>query len=179
MLTKTIAFSRKDIPRSYEKHKDILFPPNNGLVKYQSLDFTLMYTICRNVLHEEIEPDSKKNGRWGKSPDVGDTSLLAAIERIRECRNSFFAHATTSEIKDAEFNRIWTTVAIAVNKISENIDQTIAPVCYKEKMKILKSIPIEPEDNKNLKNLVVLEKKWQDQKKPIKKKGNILYYTFM
>ena len=69
-LTKRIASGKADLAscRLSREQKRLLFPPNNAQVQYQSLDFTLMYALVRNIFHEEIEPNSRKNNKWGKRP---------------------------------------------------------------------------------------------------------------
>lgn len=160
MLTKTIASSRKDLKNLFDEQKNILFPPKNGLVKYQSLDITLLYKIFKCVLHEQIEPNSKKNKRWEGNPDVSDTSLLAAIKRIRNCRNSSFAHTSSPQIDDATFNDIWTEVENAIGKISEHLDPSQKN--YKETIKKLKTTPIDPGLYENLQEKFNLEKEIHD-----------------
>ena len=159
-LTERIARSKSDLTscKLSKEQKQTIF---SSTVKYKSLDFTLMYTLVRNVFHEEIEPNSQKNCRWGKIPMayVGDKSLLAAIETIRGCRNMFFAHATSSNVSRMTFNGIWTNVEGAVDTIDNNIDTSVTTVCYKEQMKILKTSPTDPNHRKRLQENFEVEKK--------------------
>ena len=161
-LTKRIALNRNKILRSCrlsDNQENILFPSNNGVVKYKSLDFTLIYIIFRNVLHEEIEPDSIKNKRWGKSPPTSDTSLLAAIERIRECRNTFFAHATSSEMSNFSFNTLWMDIERSIIDIIDNhLGPTVAHVNYKNVMEKLKTSSTDPKLREALIEKIKLEK---------------------
>lgn len=162
-LTKRIASSKKALASCNlsNDQKRIIFSPN---VKYKLLDFTLMYTLVRNVFHDEIEPNSKRNFRWGKTPMayVGDKSLLAAIETIRGCRNMFFAHATSSNVSRTTFNGIWTNVEGAVDTINNNIDPSVTTVCYKEEMKKLKTSPTDPELRTSLQKQLEMERKLND-----------------
>ena len=140
-LTKRIASKEKVIITSCrlsKKQQNSLFPPNNAVVSYHSLDFTLMYTICRNVLYNEIKFDPKNDKGWGKLPHPSDTSLRAAIERIRECRNTFFAHATTSKLDNKTFNKIWATIENAVITIDNHLDRTVVFTRYINEIKILR-----------------------------------------
>lgn len=106
ILTKDIAANKAKL----EKHKKMsdverkkLFPTGSVLVRYESLDISLMYSIARNVCPEKIEPDPNK--KWGKRPAVGDSSLLAAIETIRLSRNDYYAHATEAKFPNMYFRR--------------------------------------------------------------------------
>ena len=55
-LTKKIACSKTYLASSRlsKDQERLLFPPNNAQVQYQSLDFTLMYALVRNVFHEKL-----------------------------------------------------------------------------------------------------------------------------
>nr|XP_022292818.1 uncharacterized protein LOC111103680 isoform X2 [Crassostrea virginica] len=164
MLTKRIALSQSDLDngRLFQSQKQIIFPPNNRLVRYQTLDFSLMYLLVRNVFHEEIESDSKRNKRWGKCPTANDTSLLAAIETIREYRNKFFAHAVSSRINEKDFENLWTDIERAVDNINNHIDRSISTVCYKKEMKKLKKSSTDPDLEKILAKLFEVEKQWNE-----------------
>lgn len=151
IFTKTLETNRIKIEnRLFDTQKKILFPPNNGLVSFESLDFSLMYCILRNVCPEKIEPNSKNKQKWGGNPTRGDKSLLAAIETIRECRNELFAHATKAKIKDSDFNDIWTKIKTAL----QTIDQTLSASresSYIMKMNNLQKISLDPESEKLMK----------------------------
>nr|XP_022286494.1 uncharacterized protein LOC111099486 isoform X2 [Crassostrea virginica] len=160
-LTKKIALNRNIILRSCrlsDNQENIIFPSNNGVVQYKSLDFTLIYLICRNVLHEEIETDSIKNKRWGKRPSPWDTSLLAAIERIRECRNEFFAHATSSEMTNMSFKSLWMNIESSIDIINDHLDPTVASGNYKNIMEKLKTSSTDPKLREALIEKIKLEK---------------------
>lgn len=161
-LTKRIGLCKNDLKHLHDVQKKIIFPPNNGLVRYESLDFTLMYALVRNVFHEEIEKDSKRNQKWGKSPAPSDNSLLAAIERIRGFRNTFFAHPPSTEIKDPIFKDLWTQIQGAVDTISGHIHQRTQLVDYKMEMKNLKKRATDPEVEKFLEKWCKSEKKLND-----------------
>nr|XP_022290463.1 uncharacterized protein LOC111102103 [Crassostrea virginica] len=158
LLTRKIDSCKQDIQGHLNASQTkIIFPQNNGLVKYDLLDITLMYTIVRNIFHEEIEPNSKSNRRWGKTTYANDTSLLAAIETIRLRRNDFFAHATSAKLKDSDFNKIWNDLETSVIKLSDYIDSSVSSVNYREAMRNLKTSSINPEIEQLSKKLLELE----------------------
>lgn len=158
ILTQTLAINRKKIEhRLSDIQKKILFPPKNGLVKYTKLDFTLMYSIVRNVCPDKIETNKKKKYKWGEKPVPGDTSLFAAIERIRACRNEFFAHATEAKICDSEFKDLWASLELALFKIDENLDTSVVSTSYKKEMKEIRKMQIDPESNRRLQLLTEKE----------------------
>lgn len=155
ILTQTLKNKKEIIQKNCRLsniQKKIIFPPNNGLVKYTKLDFTLMYLIVRNVCPDKIEPNSQKS-KWGGKPQAKVTSLLAAIEKIRECRNEFFAHATEAKICDSEFKDLWDSLEQALLKIDDNLDKTVVSTSYKTEMKEIRKMQIDPESNRRLQQL--------------------------
>lgn len=160
LLTRKIVSCKQCIQGELNaSQRRIIFPQNNGLVRYDLLDITLMYKIVRNIFHEEIEPNSVSSGRWGKTTYANDTSLLAAIETIRLRRNDFYAHATSAAMKDSDFHKIWDDLEKSVTKISENIDSSVSSVCYQEEMKNLKTSSLNPEIEQLSRKLLELEYK--------------------
>lgn len=163
ILTKTIAANKVKI----EKHKKMsdverkkLFPTGNVLVRYESLDISLMYSIARNVCPEKIESDLNK--KWGKRPASGDTSLLAAIETIRLSRNDYYAHATEGKIPEHVFQKIWKELEIALTKVDENLDRSIVSTKYKKEMAKLKSKQIDRDSEKIICEMAKMERKLND-----------------
>ena len=160
-LTKRILL-RKNVLRNrrlnYEQTCK-LFPSNNTSVDYNSLDFTLMYMICRNVLDAEIESRSGTT-TWGRIPDPSDTSLLAAIERMRYCRNKFIAHAESTYFNDEEFNEQWNTIEEAVIIIDTHLDRQVVSVSYKHEMKNLKRSSTDPQSRRILMEKIYWERRY-------------------
>ncbi|XP_061169359.1 uncharacterized protein LOC133178653 [Saccostrea echinata] len=156
ILTKAIYQSRDRLNHLSSSQKNLIMPPDNKLVQYDTLDFTLLYTIFRNVCRNKIESDARK---WGKPPLDGDSSLLAALERIRLCRNNCFAHATSARVDDIEFKKIWEQVEKSLQKIDENLEPAIVSICYLDEMKKLKENPIiDPKTKPLLQQLAEKEK---------------------
>lgn len=163
ILTKDIAANKAKL----EKHKKMsdverkkLFPTGSVLVKYESLDISLMYSIARNVCPEKIEPDLSK--KWGKRPAVGNTSLLAAIETIRLSRNDYYAHATEARIPEHVFQKIWKELEIALSKINDNLERSIVFTDYKKEMANLKSKQIDRDSEKIICEMAKVERKLND-----------------
>ncbi|XP_065927270.1 uncharacterized protein [Magallana gigas] len=161
ILTKTIAKHRQNFKTLHDSQKKILFP-SNGFVKYHLLDFTMMYSIARNVCPDKIEPNPNNKTKWGKTPAPGDKSLLAAIETIRGCRNIFFAHATEAKLQDSKFEELWTDLEFAVNKIYESLGQFAVSTTYKADILNLKTMTMDQKSKNLLLQLTELERKWND-----------------
>lgn len=182
-LTKRVASEKSVIIGSghlSKNQKDKLFPSNNGLVTYHSLDFTLMYTICRNVLYEEIEIDSRNNKRWGKTPQPTDTSLLAAIETIRGCRNTFFAHAPSSKLNNKMFNETWIAIEKAVITIDDQLDRKLVSTRYKDEMKKLKQSSTDPKLRQTMMEKIEIERRFIDlyEMEGMFSSSNFLHFFF-
>ena len=174
-LTKAIASRKKDLAscKLSKDQKLLLLPPNNGQVLYELLDFTLMYTLVRNVFHEEVEPNSKKNNKWGKKPTAGETGLVVAIEKIRECRNAFFAHASSTRVDKKTFDELWTTIEGAVDEIDNHIDKSVTNKCYKNEFDKMKTDPIDPMLRQVLKIKIEKEKQLNNQ---LEMEGNVYFF---
>lgn len=166
ILTQRIESKKQELILSQlnQNQRDILFPQNNGLVLYPSLDFTLLYKLARHVFPEEIEAGSSgRNDRWGRAPTDNDTNLLGSIERIRICRNTY-AHMKTPEMTDSEFNSQWDKVQSAVDEISKHIDRTVSSVNYIREMQLLKESPIDPETRTIWNDLTIMERQLQNHR---------------
>lgn len=165
ILTQEIYKKRNKLNQLRQLHdaqKKIILPPQNQIVRYNSLDYTLMYTVIRNVCPYKIEPEERKQNCWGKKPMDSDSSLLAALERIRFCRNDFFAHATSAEVNTVDFKELWERVKKALQKIDENLDRGVVSICYVDEMKKLENTSSDPKTVTLLKRMAEIEKQLMD-----------------
>lgn len=69
---------------------------------YNMFDVTLLYKLIRHLC-PSLEPTNK----WGNKPTTKDLSVGDDIERIRELRNSYFAHTESAEISNDDFEELW------------------------------------------------------------------------
>nr|XP_022303603.1 uncharacterized protein LOC111111113 [Crassostrea virginica] len=84
-------------------HKRLLFPQSGGQsLSAKDMDLTILYTLLRNI----CGIPKHQNG-WGNTPKIGDMSLAACIERIREQKNSIASHNNIGEIDDNRFHDAW------------------------------------------------------------------------
>lgn len=95
--------------------QDMCFIQPPDIPCYGKFDVTLLYTLIRNLC-----PSLKPTGRWGEEPAVAHTQLGDDIERLRRFRNIEYAHASSAEISDSEFNKHWTDLQNVVNRIQSN-----------------------------------------------------------
>lgn len=92
------------------QHKMCFFPPPI-LPDYNKFDVTLLYTLIRNLC-----PSVKPTQGWGVEPKAKDTKIGDDIERLRLFRNSY-AHGTSAEISDTEFDDIWKNVKSIIQRV--------------------------------------------------------------
>ncbi|XP_069103388.1 uncharacterized protein [Argopecten irradians] len=95
----------------------ILYPPGNvfsGTLK--DLDFSLLYSLVRNIKGIKISPHTKG---WGKEPDAADRSLAANIDRLRIQRNEA-SHLEKASLSDTEFNSRWEIIRKCIFEIEQD-----------------------------------------------------------
>lgn len=69
----------------------------------KDLDISILYMLLRNICSNIPKP---KTG-WGNPPLIGDNSISACIERIRQVRNKIHAHSTNGRVNDTDFQNYW------------------------------------------------------------------------
>nr|XP_022307260.1 uncharacterized protein LOC111113349 isoform X3 [Crassostrea virginica] len=105
-----------NIIKNNEK-RQLLYPaPAGSSVKVQDLDLTLLYIILRNVCNIP-----QLQCKWGMTPQNGDVSMVACIERIRIQRNLIWDHRSIGEIEDPDFQNIWQELKDNIVKIEEQL----------------------------------------------------------
>ena len=83
-------------------HKKLLFPqPRGQPLSAKDMDLTILYALLRNI----CGIPKHQNG-WGNTPNTGDITLAACIERIREQKNAIASHSKIGEIDDIRFQDI-------------------------------------------------------------------------
>lgn len=102
----------------------VIQPP--GLPDYNTFDFTLLYTLIRNLC---CLPKPAQG--WGKEPKVTDTEISDDIERLRLFRNNYYAHANSASISDDVFQDVWKNLRLAIERFNSKI---IRSVNYKDEL---------------------------------------------
>lgn len=119
-----------------KEHRELLFPQSVGtIVSAKDMDLTLLYILLRNI---SGIPTHQKG--WGTTPVIGDTSLAACIERIREQKNSIASHSTLGEIDDVRFQEIWTNLQNDIVNIETDL---IGTDKYREEVNWLRSCELD------------------------------------
>ena len=100
-----------------KQQKALLYPKGQPakVISIKQFDISLLYILLRNIT------GIKEHRRgWGKTPEEGDISLSACIERIRLCKNNLNGHAVTSEVSNKYFNDVWSELRSIVEAIETN-----------------------------------------------------------
>lgn len=85
---------------------------------YSKFDITLLYKLIRNLC-PSLEPTQK----WGSKPTSNDLNVGDDIERIRDLRNTYFAHSELAEISDDKFKDLWSDVKCVIERCQQYTTQ--------------------------------------------------------
>ena len=121
-----------------------LLYPASSPPDLQNFDVTLLTVLLRNI----CGPTSPATG-WDALPPDCDTSIAANIARIKYYRNKVYAHVTTTEIVDKEFENLWQKICTAL----------IGLGIPKSELDELKEAPLSPEEDVYLEQLKEWRKK--------------------
>nr|XP_022308991.1 uncharacterized protein LOC111114803 isoform X1 [Crassostrea virginica] len=118
-------------------HKELLFPQSGGQsLSAKDMDLTILYALLRNICGIPPHP----NG-WGNTPNTGDVTLAACIERIREQKNAIASHSKIGEIDDIRFQDIWMKLQSDIVNIEKEL---IGGNMYERAVKVLLSCEFTP-----------------------------------
>ncbi|XP_078321800.1 uncharacterized protein LOC111114804 isoform X3 [Crassostrea virginica] len=121
------------------EHKILLFPQSGGQsLSAKDMDLTILYTLLRNI----CGIPKHQNG-WGNTPKIGDISLAACIERIREEKNAIASHSNIGEIDDNRFQDIWMKLQSDIVNIEKEL---IGGDMYERAVKVLFSCELTPRE---------------------------------
>ena len=128
---------------------EIMFPDPKG--RYtgttDQFDITMLYSLIRNV--SSVLPPV---GGWGKAPvdNPRDTSLGAATERIRICRNCVSGHSMDGRLDDQAFEHYWKDICMMMG----DIEQAIGAKGYRDALKKRKDQILSPAEAKSLRAML-------------------------
>ena len=121
----------------FSEHKKLLFPQSGGQsLSAKDMDLTILYVLLRNI----CGISSHRNG-WGKTPNTGDITLAACIERIREQKNAIASHSNIGEIDDNRFQDIWMKLQTDIVNIQKELN---GGDMYERAVKVLFSCELTP-----------------------------------
>ena len=84
---------------------DLLYPVS-GNPDSKNYDVTLLMILLRNI----CRLPSPATG-WNTMPPVADRSVEANITRIKLFRNEVYAHVSSTEVDDAQFENLWQSIS--------------------------------------------------------------------
>ena len=132
----------------------LLYPAPPGSPDSQNFDITLFTILFRNI----CEMSAPATG-WDALPPDSDTSIAADIARIKFYRNKVYAHRTSTEIDDSEFEILW--VKISKVLINRGIPSS--------ELGELKEAPLSPEEDDYIQEL----KEWYEKELELIKEINL------
>ena len=127
----------------------LLYPAPPGSPDSQNFDVTLFTILFRNI----CEMSAPAAG-WDALPPDSDPSIAADIARIKFYRNKVYAHRTSTEIDDSEFEILW--VKISKVLINRGIPSS--------ELEELKEAPLSPEEDDYIQEL----KEWYEKELELK-----------
>lgn len=89
---------------------------STNLPDYSNFDVTLLYKLIRHLCPD---PSLGPTNKWGKKPKQNDVCVVDDIERIRELRNTSFAHTESAEISDDDFKKFWRDAKCMMNRCQQ------------------------------------------------------------
>ena len=84
---------------------DLLYPVS-GNPDSKNYDVTLLMILLRNI----CRLPSPATG-WNTMPPIADRSVEANITRIKLFRNEVYAHVSSTEVDDAQFENLWQSIS--------------------------------------------------------------------
>ncbi|XP_078321956.1 uncharacterized protein LOC111119843 isoform X2 [Crassostrea virginica] len=121
----------------FPDHRKLLFPQSGGQsLSAKDMDLIILYTLLRNI----CGIPKHQNG-WGNTPKIGDMSLAASIDRIREQRNFIASYSNIGEIDDSRFHDTWKKLRDDVVNISSLL---IGGDMYERAVNVLLSCDLAP-----------------------------------
>ena len=127
---------------------DIMFPDPSGRYTgtVDQFDITLLYALIRNISSVPAPVTG-----WGKPPvdNPRDTSLGAAAERIRICRNCVSGHSMDGRLDDQTFEHYWRDICL----LMDDIEQSLGVRGYQDALKKRKDQVLSPNEAQSLRTL--------------------------
>ena len=133
-----------------QEQLDTLFPDPRGryMGTLDQFDITLLYTLVRNI--SSVPPPVTG---WGKGPmdNPRDTSLGAATERIRICRNCVSGHSMDGRLDDQSFEHYWKEICL----VMDDIEKSLGAKGYQDALKKRKDQVLSPAEAQSLRSMFI------------------------
>jgi len=129
-----------------------LFPAIPSSVSSASFDITMLMVLLRNICGLAAPATG-----WDALPAVTDVSLEADIARIKNLRNTVYAHAEHASVDDTTFNTYWSEIRDALVRLGG--------VAYRAAVDNLETECMDPEVEDHYKELLHQGKNDEDNMK--------------
>ena len=136
-----------------------LYPSPGVYGTSKDFDITLIFRLLRTSTICGLKPPSTG---WNGPPANTDLNLPADLVRIKNCRNTLYAHGTM-EIKNDEFQSIWNEIQDALIRIARNLSRSKEEEWKKSIHELLTS-PLTADDKRHVEEL----ESWYMQDKEVK-----------
>ena len=91
-----------------------LFPAVPTTVSSADFDITLLSVLLRNICG--LSPPASTTS-WDKFPPPTDTCREADLVRVKDFRNTVYAHVEKASVDDATFERLWNDIGSAIVRL--------------------------------------------------------------
>lgn len=111
---------------------------------YGSFNDDLLHKLHKHFCQSQTKPIHPSKG-WGKTPDANDTELGDNIERIREIRNSLYAHIPSTEVSDTDFESHWNQLIAIMSGMNTHLQSSRGRRDFKNDLDEIKSLSMDEE----------------------------------
>ena len=108
--------SKLDGAKLTKPERECLNPSTGAFCKSTDFDITLLFRLFRTICNL-TEPLTG----WNNPPNSTDHNLEADLVRMKNYRNSVYAHNSEMEITDSEFCTLWNEISECLLRIAESM----------------------------------------------------------
>ena len=128
----------------------------------EEFDISLLCVLFRNICPNVPPPTLGWNTR---QPDVNDLSLAADLQRLKNIRNSVYAHKSSTKVTNADFEPLWIDLSQIIYRISKHGSGKHQNI--KQRIQILRNENLDPRSERD--RMLKIFIKWQEQDEEHKK----------
>ena len=129
---------------------DCLYPDTDRYGKSSEFDISLLVCLLRHIGNLPSPPLG-----WDELPDSAEKTVSADLARVKFFRNTVYAHVTTMEISDDDFDDLWPMISGALVRLARYISRPKRQEWTKAIQK-LRNARLTSEDERHVEEL----KKW-------------------
>ena len=130
---------------------DCLYPAPGRYEKSSDFDITLLFLLLTRIVYDKL-------------PDPFSATVSADLILVYSYRNTVYAHITTMEISDDDFDDLWADISGALVRLARYINRAKRQE-WTEEIQELRIAALTPGDERNAEEL----EKWYSSDQEIKK----------